>query len=86
MFLINSPLANDEVELGMIATTLDVNVEYAAAVGYLDRWSSSLGSCILEAVLWRCTTEACPPAATDKASEGTYCVRDISRISSWREV
>ena len=53
-------------------------MEYADAVGYLDRWSSSLGACILEAVLWSCVTEGCSVAATDKAREGAYCVRNAS--------
>jgi hypothetical protein len=37
-----------------------------------------LWDCILETVLWRCVTEGCSPAATDKAREGTYGVRMAS--------
>lgn len=58
-------------------------MEYAAAVGYLDRWSSSWGPYILEIVLRRRVTERCSPAATDKAREGGYGVRNLHRVVSW---
>jgi hypothetical protein len=53
-------------------------VEYAAAVGYLERWSSSSGAASWRQFLWRCVTEGCSPAASDKAREGTYGVRMAS--------
>ena len=78
MYPIDSPLANDEVEM---MSDCD-NVGYPCGVrccGWISRQVElELGGCILETGLWSCVTEGLSPAAADKAREGAYCVRIAS--------